>query len=386
MHALKTIVSASLLCACLFASRLAAAEIIKEEFNFASSLDGTSPLIARAIFPQGDGKLPLMVVQHGYGGTRDNVAFSAQRFAARGFFCLCIDTRGNGGSAGQQDDGGVEIMDIHDGIQTAIGKYPSKIEPSDVSMVGYSNGGGNVFFSTVRFPYLFRGGMSFFGIPDYGMWNAGGSTYGVTKFVGGTVKEQPDKYLVRNSLLALGNLSGTRFHTVYDEQEAICPVAMQQAFVQAVQRLSYPHLFVHVSKASDAQRWTHGYNQGHLNAAEDLFIEDLLKNKSPLKPMSAAGELVVLGFVVTPRFTCVLGRGDDAAARLKYEFKDGRVKFALTPMTSDPKAKVVVTLAEKLEKGAVSVDGKSAPHLDQGGKMAAEGTLNSSIEFTSGKP
>jgi len=121
-----------------------------------------------------------MVVQHGYGGNRGNVVYSAQRMAQRGFFCICIDTRGNGGSAGKQDDGGIEIMDIYDGIQAAIKKYPKQIQANMVSIVGYSNGGGNVFFSTMRFPYLFRASMSFFGIPDYGMWNAGGGTYGVT--------------------------------------------------------------------------------------------------------------------------------------------------------------------------------------------------------------
>jgi pimeloyl-ACP methyl ester carboxylesterase len=355
----------------------------QEEFTYTSSFDGTGPLKALAIYDKTARRRPIMVVQHGYGGNRQKVAYSAARLADKGFFSLCLDTRGNGGSAGRQDDGGIEIMDIYDGIQAAIKRYGDKVDGANVSIVGYSNGGGNVHFAVVRFPFLFRGAMSFFGIPDYGRWNANGKTYKVTQFVGGTVPQLPDKYLVRNSILAVANLSGTRFHLAYDAQETICPVPMQEAFIKAVKDRNYPLLFVNLSKPGDPHRWTHGYNSGHLNVAEDAFVEDLLKNPSAPLPMPDSGELVVLGFLVTPRFNCVLGKGDDAAARVKYEFKDGTARFNFTPLTSNSKAKVVLTLAEgalPLPAG-VTVNGQPGGSIGPGGKLTAEAALDATLEF-----
>ncbi len=379
-----TAVLSGLLHAVFFCAAAApAADIVSEDFTFTSSLDNTGPLFAAAVYKKDAQKLPLMVVQHGYGGNRGNVAFSARRMAARGYFCVCIDTRGNGGSAGKQDDGGIEIMDIYDGIQAATQKYGDKLDLAKASIVGYSNGGGNVFFATMRFPWLFRASMSFFGIPDYGMWNAGGGTYGVTAAVGGKVKDVPDKYLVRNSTLAAGNLCGTHFHTVYDSAETICPVPMQEKFIDAVKKVNYPALLVHLSKPGDATRWTHGYNSGHLNAAEDLFMDDIEKIKTPLPAMKNSGQLTVLGFILTPRFKCFLGKGDDAAANVKYDFSSGIAKFAFTPLTSDPKAKAVITLLpDSADKDwEIWINGARTAAIGKGEPLRAEATLGAVLEF-----
>jgi len=99
--------------------------------------------------------------------------------------------------------------------------------------------------------------------------------------------------------------------------------------------------------------------------------------------MKPVGQLVVLGFIVTPRFTCVLGNGDDAAAKISYEFKNDTVKFTLSPMTSDRKAKAVVTLVDSPSSRIkqVFVDGKNGMFSKKGDQPVAEGTVNSVIEF-----
>ncbi len=361
-------------------AQAAAAEPKSEDFTFESSVDKTGPLIAAAVYASTPGKLPLMVVQHGYSGNRQNVAFSARRMAKRGYFCICIQPRGKGGSAGKQDDGGIEIMDIHDGIQAAIAKYPERIDPQKISIVGYSNGGANVFFSTVRFPWLFRASMAFFGIPDYGVWDYGGA---VTKAVGGSVKELPDKYLVRNSTLAAGNLCGTRFHIAYDSEEGTCPPRIQEAFINAVKAVNYPDLTVHLSKPGDQNRWIHGYNSGNLDAAEDLFMDDIQKIKAPLPAMKNSGQLTVLGFIVTPRFKSFLGKGDDAAAKVKYEFSAGNAKFTFSPLTSDRKAKAAVTLVPEIadKDYDVSVNGSKFAAIKRGEPLKAEAALDAVLEF-----
>jgi len=174
-----------------------------EDFSFSSSFDGTGPLWAKAVYPPNANNLPMMVVQHGYGSTRQAVMYSVERMALNGYFCIAVDNRGWDGSAGSHDDGGVEIMDIYDAIEEARQLYHGKVDPNLTSIIGYSNGGGNVFFATVRFPFTFRASMALFGIPDYGQWITLVANWrdDVIAAVGGTTAEVPDKYFVRMSLL-----------------------------------------------------------------------------------------------------------------------------------------------------------------------------------------
>jgi len=348
----------------------AAESLVEEDYTFTSSLDATGPLYAKAVYRKSAKGDPIMVVQHGYGGRRQSVVYSARRMVSRSYFCLCIDTRGCGGSAGTQDDGGLEIMDIRDGILAGVKKYGDKLDPSRVSIIGYSNGGANVYFATVRFPYLFGASMAMFGITDYAMWIGlhppkFGFRKHVVKAVGGEPADVPDKYMARNTCLAAGNLSGTRFHIVYDEQERLCPIPMNTAFVNASHKAGYKNLFLHVSKKTDKHRWRHGYNtRGHLSPIEDVFMDDIDKSQPETPTMPAAGELVVLGFLVTPRFTCVLGHGDDAVARIAFRFAPGKAELKLSkPMTSNKDVRAKITLPAGLFEGDVLVgvnDGKPA--------------------------
>jgi len=367
-------------------SARAAAEpaIVSEEFTFTSSFDGTGPLYATAVFQDNARNNPMMVVQHGYGGSRANVLFSAERIAARGYFCLCISTRGWEKSAGAHDDGGIEIMDIFDGIAAAEKRYGDKVDNTRISIIGYSNGGANVFFATVRFPYLFRAAAAFFGIADYGAWinQQQALREQVVKAVGGSPDELPDKYAARNATLAAGNLNGTRFHIFYDEEETLCPPTMNVAFAQAARRAGYRDLVVHVSKKTDKHRWHHGYNKGHLSPAEDIFLDDLEKRNPPKPIMPPTGELTVLGFLVTPGFTCIAGKGDDAAARLKYDLRNGTARFAFTPLTSDKNAPVRVTLQGVADcEVAVLVDGRKTAVIGKGARLQAKACISSTLEF-----
>ena len=333
---------------CSSVSAGAAPALVEEDYTFTSSLDGTGPLYATAVFRKDAKRDPVMVVQTGYGGSRRSVGFSARHMADRGFFCLCIALRGRDRSSGKSDDGGLEIMDIHDGVHAGVTRYGDKLDGSRVSIIGYSNGGGNVFFATVRFPYLFRASMALFGMSDYGMWARLNPAWGkhVIRTVGGTPDELPDKYMARNSCLAAGNLSGTRFHIAYDEQERACPIPMDTAFVNAAEKAGCKNVFLHVSKKTDKHRWRHGYNtKGHLSPIEDRFMDDIEQSKATTPTMPDTGELVVLGFLVTPRFRCVLGRGDDAVAKVSYRFRPDGAEFTFAePLTSKKDVRATITV------------------------------------------
>ncbi|HBG27401.1 MAG: hypothetical protein A2Y10_19040 [Planctomycetes bacterium GWF2_41_51] len=312
--------------------------VMWEDFSFSSSFDGTSPLWARAFYPVNADNAPMMVVQHGYESTRGAVMYSMERMARNGYFCVAVDYRGWDGSAGTHDDGGLEIMDIYDAIQETRRRYPGKVDPNLTSIIGYSNGGGNVFFSTIRFPFTFRASMALFGIPDYGQWATLVSNWRdkVYAAVGGTPAQVPDKYFVRRAEEAATNLSGTHFHIAYDQSEWMCPIIMDTEFIAAVPSQQQDNVFLHVSKTTDTYRWTHGHNTtGHLNVIEDLFMADMSNNNLKTPTMPANGNLVVLGFIVTPKFKCFLGSGDDAAASVEYHFQDDRASFDFSALTSD---------------------------------------------------
>jgi pimeloyl-ACP methyl ester carboxylesterase len=366
--------------------------MIEEDFNFSSSIDRTGPLWARAFYNPKYHKHPLMVIQHGYQGTRLDIAYSARRIAENGFFCVAIDTRGCGGSGGTNDDGGVEIMDIYDGIEATKLRYTRMVDPDRISIIGYSNGGASVFFSVVRFPFTFCAAMALFGIPDYGQWidlvetldSVAEIRSSVLNAIGGTRQQVPDKHLVRNSTLAASNLSGTRFHIAYDETEILCPPIMNRCFVDAVDGSQKDLVFLHASGPTDLHRWIHEYNYGHLNAIEDVYIADIKKHNPPRPVMPAKGKLVILGFIVTPLFICILGSGEDTAAKILYEFKPNSAVFQLFSLSSKPTALAkIILMPEQFTNPNVKlkIDGRFQCVLDNRMKQVIVCNISSKVEL-----
>lgn len=368
------------------AARAADLGLVKQDFPFVSSLDNTGPLYARAAFQRGASHLPMVVVQHGYAGRRNDVKATLQRLALRGYFCLAVDTRGCGGSSGKRDDGGVEIMDIYDAVQVALRRYASQVDENRILMIGYSNGGANTYFSCVRFPYLFQGALAFFGIPDYGKWAELQPRFRaqVLKAVGATPDQAPDKFAVRNAALAAGNLGSMPFTIAYDEEESLCPPAMPEAFVAAGEKAGAKGITVNVSHKGDPGRWIHGYNDdGHLTLMEDRFLDEMGKLPPGPREMPESGELVVLGYLVTPRFQVVLGKGSDAVALLKYDLHGDTARFEFTPITSNHEVKARVTLSKPPAGRAVEVvaAGVSKGLADPRRPVQGETAITSSIEF-----
>ena len=365
---------------------LRAADLVTEDFTYTSSLDGTGPLYATVYYSPGASKLPVMLVMHGYWGKRANVEYSARRMAERGYFAVALDTRGWGGAAGMHDEGGLETMDIFDGLQAALAKYPGRTDPARVSIVGYSNGGANVFFSCVRFPYLFRGGLAFFGIPDYGQWIGLNPNFRapVLQAMGlAAPADAPDRFVARSATLAAGNLiSGLRLHIAYDEQEALCPIKMDDDFVAAAQAGGAPYVFVHVSKVTDKTRNTHGYNDnGRLSPVEDLFMDDIEKNQPAAPVMPDSGVLTVIGYLVTPKFTILVGSGENAAATVHYRCLNGAVRFTFSPLSSNPDAAAKVTLTGASGAYAVAAGTGTRQALAAGAPLQGTTTIASSVSF-----
>jgi pimeloyl-ACP methyl ester carboxylesterase len=303
-----------------------------DEMTYASSVDGTAPLCANICYP-GDGKpKPIIVVMHGLGGGRNDVAKDIRDFAARGLFAVVPDMRGRGTSAGKFDCGGLDVYDIVDALLAAISRYPAEIDKRNINIVGYSGGGANCFSVFVRFPDLFHVVAPFFGVTDYGQWYHLTPQYNdlLKQAVGGTPEELPLNYAARNTCPAAGNNRGAKLHIFYDEAETICPPVMDERFLETYHAAGLKNATVHISRAGDAARWRHGYRTDNpmLEKADDTLVNEIF---APLPDLSLPkkGTLTVCGYLVTRQFKIFIENGQRGVVRIEYDLTGKEPKITV---------------------------------------------------------
>jgi pimeloyl-ACP methyl ester carboxylesterase len=299
-------------------------------FEYASRVDGTKPLKADIGYVA-DGKVkPLLVVMHGYSGSRKAVALDVKELATRGVFAVAADMRGCGDSAGKWDSGGLDVHDIADAVLTAIDKYPKEIDARNLNIVGYSGGGGNAIACMVRFPDLFRTYVSFFGISDYAGWHTSKGrpdcNERMEKALGGPPDKLPDEYLSRNAIPAAGNARVGRLHFVWDEAETACPADMIEAFVANYRKSGLDNATTHVSKKTDPVRWIHNYRSSNrdLTKADDLFLPDVLTKDAKSPRIPPTGRLVVPGYLVTRQFQVWVEDGTKGQVTVEYDVRGAK--------------------------------------------------------------
>lgn len=309
-------------------------------FEYASSVDGTKPLKADVGYIA-DGKAKtLLVVMHGYSGSRKAVALDVKELAARGVFAVAPDMRGCGDSAGKWDSGGLDVHDIADAVLAAIEKYPKEIDARNLNIVGYSGGGGNAIACMVRFPDLFRTYVSFFGISDYAGWHASKGrpdcNVRMEKALGGPPDRLPDEYLSRNAIPAAANALAGRLHFVWDEAETACPANMIEEFVANYRKSGLDKAIMHISKKTDTIRWIHNYRSSNrdLTKADDLFLPDVMKTDVTSPRMPSNGKLVVPGYVVTRQFQVWVEDGTKGQVTVEY---DTRGEKPIVTVVDNPK-------------------------------------------------
>lgn len=312
-------------------------ELTSETLPYASSVDGTQSLLADVVFGANGRPKPLLLVMHGYRGSRADVAQDLRELSARGVVAMAPDLRGLGGSAGKWDSGGLDVHDILDAVLAALRRYPGEIDPCNLNLVGYSGGGGNAIACMVRFPDLFQNTISFFGISDYGGWYRSGGRPDCNQVMeaalGGTPDTLPEAFAARNAIPAAANARCGRLHFFWDHEETMCPPAMIEAFLAERARAGaeWPAPRVHVSKPGDARRWIHGYRSGNpdLGAADELFLPDVLAPKPHSPRLPPVGRLVVPGYLVTRRFQVWLGDGQRGRAVVEYDCRGPATKVTV---------------------------------------------------------
>jgi len=296
-----------------------------ESFSYVSSADGTRPLVADVAFAADGRPKPLLIVMHGYGGTRKDVTRDLEELSARGVVAVAPDMRGRGDSAGRWDSGGLDVHDILDATLAAVSRYPAEIDARNLNIVGYSGGGGNAIACMVRFPDLFQTAVSFFGIADYAFWHRSAGrpdcNAQMEAALGGPPAALPDIYDARNFIAAAGNAACSRLHFFWDVEETMCPPAMVEAFLAGYHAAGHANDTVHVSRPGDAKRWIHNWRTRNpdLSAADDLFLPDVLTRKIAAPRLPPRGRLIVSGYLVTRNFQVWLGDGQRGRAAIAYD-------------------------------------------------------------------
>jgi dienelactone hydrolase len=306
---------------------MAEPNIAEETLAYRNPLDGTEPLCAFVAYPRLDRPLPLLVVMHGYsqGADRTTVVDVARRFARRyGIIAASLDLRGRGGSAGRRDSSGRETSDIRAACEFLTAHFGYRLDPENLSILGYSGGGGNVFSVLVKCPDLFRSAFSFFGVSDYAYWFDHGAEERhraqLLEDIGGPPSEFPERYAARSALLGVGNNRQTDIHLFWDAQEKVCPPYFNLAYAERARALGFDNVILHESRPGEHLRWLHGYpgDRPDLMTVEP-FVGDCLEDPHvPPVVLDPVGRLTVVGYLITKPFVVLPGSLTDCVLDLTY--------------------------------------------------------------------
>ena len=344
---------------------------VQAEITYPSTVtnDSEGPLDLRAELNYDSSRrdAPIAVVMHPYGGVDPNLSNNAQRLRDAGFFVISPAMRGQGGSDGTRDSGGAEIYDIYDAVEYVKSSYAQYVDSTNVSITGYSGGGGNVMSALTKFPDYFRAGSAFFGMSDYGYnttngWFFNGADAGnkgsLIPDIGDPSTNNPaiqDRYMARASNLASKNNPYSMIHLFVNANETNVPPVNDTSYRDnAIAAASSPgefnNIHVHiggtgqyidfnsnnVNDPDELQDWPHQLptaNQQH--AAESWYLSRLLDGSIAEPTLNLRDTLFVAGFVKTQEFGLWLGDGQNAAGELKYELGDQSRSFDFHLLTND---------------------------------------------------
>jgi dienelactone hydrolase len=344
---------------------------VYEEIAYSSTIanDANGPLDLRAElnYDASKANAPIVVVMHPYGGVTPLLNINAQRLRDAGFFVVSPTMRGQGGSDGTRDSGGAEIYDIYDAVEYVKSTYPQYVDPTNISITGYSGGGGNVMSALTKLPDYFRAGSAYFGMSDYGYdttngWFFNGADAGnkasLVPDIGDPTTNDPavqDRYMARASNLAAKNNPYSEIQLFVNADEwNVPPINATSYRDNAISAASFAgefgNIHVHIggngeyvdfngnsiNDPNELQDWPHQLPTAEQQqAAEAWYQSRLLDGSIPQPTLSLQDTLFVAGFVRTERFRLWLGDGQNAAADLVYDLSGNEWSFELSLLSND---------------------------------------------------
>lgn len=352
----------------------AQASSVLQTVTYQSSItsDSNGPLDLKAeVNYEGTGtNMPIMVVMHQFSQSSGNFAdyrANAQRLRDAGFFVITVAMRGRDGSDGVRDTGGLEIYDIYDAVEYVKTQYAGVVAADNVSITGYSGGGGNVMSAVTKFPDYFRAASSFFGMSDYGYdatdgWYNNGASSSHKSIMNADIGNPNtggaavlDRYMARASNLASMNNPYTEIHLFVNANETTSPVINDTSYkanaeAQAATEGEFDNITVHVgqsgtyhdfngdgiNQANEQQYWPHqAPTADQQAAAEQWYLSRLLNGEITAPVLNSSDTLFVAGYVKTKPFEMWVGDGQNAAGLLDYQLGSGYWEFSLEIASSD---------------------------------------------------
>lgn len=345
-------------------------ETITYQSSVSSDNNGALDLKMELNYNNASSGMPIAVVMHQFSATTGNFSAyraNAQRLRDNGFFVLTVAMRGREGSDGSRDTGGLEIYDIYDAVEYVKTNYGGLVDTTNISITGYSGGGGNVMSAVTKFPDYFRAASSFFGMSDYGYdetngWYFDGANSGHTIImntdIGNPTLGDPsiaDKYMARASNLASKNNPYTEIHLFANNNETLVPLTnhisyRDNAVAAATTVGEFDNITVHVGAAGtyydfneneindpdEQQYWPHqAPTADQQAAAEQWYLDRLLSNEIAQPVLNSEDSLFIAGFVKTSLFEAWVGDGRNAAAQLDYVIHGSDYQFILNILSSD---------------------------------------------------
>ncbi|HVJ46750.1 MAG TPA: LamG-like jellyroll fold domain-containing protein [Luteolibacter sp.] len=337
-------------------------EILNYKSSVTSDAGGLLDLTAELNYDSARSNAPVMVLMHPFSGATghfDAYRPNAMRMRDAGFFVISPAMRGREGSDGVRDNGGVEIHDIYDAVEALKIAHPALIDATNISIIGYSGGGGNVMSALTKFPDYFRVGAAYYGMSDYGYhptesWYFKGAAGRVSTLNASPGNPTPpstslimDSYQARASNLASKNNPYSEIHLYVNDDETTCPkinvtsykdnaVAAAEfagEFNNITAHIGLPGVYQDfngnsINDANELQYWPHANPSINQEQAGDLWYRArLLAGTIPQPALKTQDQLFVPGYVKTKRFGFWLGDGQNAAGNLTYSLSQPTKQF-----------------------------------------------------------
>jgi len=366
--------------------------------SYESSVDGTGPLHALALWPRDGRPLKLLVMMHGYTETAADYFSAGCHWARQGRLVLLPDMRGRHSelrypmellarrrplplpgwrtvlslvarplaegdyrSGGKPDSGGVEVLDIRDAVALARRQFGDRLARG-VDIVGYSGGGTSALLAAIRFPDIFDRVIAFFPIVDFASQEAHLRRLGraphaqLLSWLGGGPRQAAGRYAARRLLDGLGNLRWTGTLVLGDSEDESCPVEALERLARRAGEL--PSIRVLVSRPADSPRWHHD------TADEDAALHEAAWPRPVEGERAWGGDWMVLGYLVMPQVEVWLGDGQQGLARCKVSRTDDNLTVCLEPvdLPAGTRARVRVRIAGRWQEwGDLPIDGTCTP-------------------------
>lgn len=283
-------------------------------------------------YPVTGTNLPIVVCMHSFSNTVSSTfpLATRQRLANYGLFCIFPEMRGRNGSSGSADSSGREIQDIIDAVEYVKTWFPSRVDANQVHIVGYSGGGGNALAAAVKFPDYWNTVVDCFGIADYGEdgtngWYQNGASAPqktlLETWIGGTPAAVPNNYKARNAVNAIINYTGGYLRLYHDKQDATVPVVNSDRIKAALDAVPLSNYTLSETDTGESPRWTHEEpnNDTGIAQSESLWTPEIVAKSRAAWTVPVSGTLQVAGYLVTKRFSLMLGDGTAEYGEVVYD-------------------------------------------------------------------